>query len=489
MGLLEAIGDGKSDILSSLIDFTTLSDVIRELVAALGKVEAHETRIAQLEGSYGERLEKLERDLGSVRTSQDLLRTTVDETRRGVREVNVAWEEKMHAVEKRVELLEKQVTSLGGGSTTVSMTSSSSSSAMTADQLQPIVQSIERLDESVAHFEAWRVSAGLDDVGRRLSEVETLANLNQATLPNKADKIAFDELVADVGRKAAQKTVDSQVEMLDIQMRQVRHDLAGMKTEVDGCLTAVHSKADLVQLDEKADRNDVAEKASKASVVGIEQKTIQLKNEAHLTTSMLTNLRTIVDRLQSEANEERDLVGRFAARIDEKADQAYVNELDGQAKKKLKNHDRVIKEVCRTKADVNDMAALESQVMALLNGEDAYVAAGKLHFRCLSCDRLTHSITGPSTEHFRASATPRPESTAQFVSVPRTEEVPVYGSDGNVYHGRQVTPGQPRFDMAVQQIPRPPGDAKPTPRPHTSHGVHAGKGGGAGGGGTPLWMP
>ena len=179
----------------------------------------------------------------------------------------------------------------------------------------------------------------------------------------------------------------------------------------------------------------------------------------------------------------------LALALDDKAEHVYVeaalNELDDRLRALAEFASDKLEALAsglRSRASVKDMREMEEDLLALIgvDSEGSFATAGRLHFRCLSCNRSTPTVSGPASALYTQSLSrpatasiPRPPSssgparapsraTSSFSfpraparpstssgtrsSPPKTTLYPVtsaggaptplFGTDHRVYHGR-----------------------------------------------------
>jgi phage shock protein A len=301
--------------------------------------------------------------------------------------------------------------------------------------------------------------------------------------------------------KANLKTVDQQFNALEPKVEKLRRDHDNLDRGHDQTREELATKAETSLVDTKADRTDLLDKATKDSVEAVSRRVGMLTNDVGLTGTMIENLRKIVDGCSEDQRKLHVMIDSYERGIHSKAELDYVNGRFAEIAGTHKVNARGIRELCRTKADHTDITSLESQITALLRGEDAYLAAGRLHFRCLSCDKFGHAVTGPGTRAYTAASAASPTEHGVISQIPDQEEVALYGSDGKAYRG-----AVPSFELygvpsarggsasitsprngphAIAATRPPPGIDNPTqppPRPRTASGHKPTPG-------VPLWVP
>ncbi|KNC52413.1 uncharacterized protein AMSG_08388, partial [Thecamonas trahens ATCC 50062] len=196
----------------------------------------------------------------------------------------------------------------------------------------------------------------------------------------------------------------------------------------------------------------------------------------------------------------------LAAALREKAELGYVDEALNELDERLRSlanfaSDKLeaLANAVRSRASIRDMQEMEEDLLGMLSastGEGSYTTAGRLHFRCLSCNRSTATVSGPASSFYtrsltssgrpataagpatssfgRAGSSPRnmrPPSAAGATALYPTGVTPtaLFGVDNRVYHGRVETDGEasagagnyathPRPRSSQTMLNRPPAE-------------------------------
>lgn len=175
-----------------------------------------------------------------------------------------------------------------------------------------------------------------------------------------------------------------------------------------------------------------------------------------------------------------------------KADLAYIDRLIGLLNDKFRqladvsnrNVD-VLARICNAKADQDTLRGLMETLRGMLasgaGDSNLSMAAGRIHFRCLSCDRVASSVPGSATAGFieATHSDGRPVSAADmerplFSNTP--DEVALWGADKRVYRGRRDgatlalgRPASARAASAYERVRTPPTRVPAPPRGRPSH--------------------
>jgi hypothetical protein len=297
---------------------------------------------------------------------------------------------------------------------------------------------------------------GDGDSGMTVAERELLVGLRDRVIKieedgrthagqHTAEKEKYNEdqqaLWEAINSKASLKVTEKTFATIEPKVERLRGDLDRLSKAHEELREVVATKADAVVVAGKADKEELLDKATKSSVAAVDKKTVTLKNDIALTAQMMDNLRKVVEDASEDGKKVHRLIDGFDKAMSLKAELSYVDRLGDELDKKFRLNATGIRELCRTKADYVDVTNLESQVLGLIKGEEAFIAAGRMHFRCLSCDRFGHAVAGPGTVAYEVSTGLTPLQAGAVNTGPH-EPIPLYGHDGKVYHG-----AVPSFDI------------------------------------------
>eukprot|EP00026_Physarum_polycephalum_P007847 Phypoly_transcript_07916.p1 GENE.Phypoly_transcript_07916~~Phypoly_transcript_07916.p1 ORF type:complete len:236 (+),score=43.97 Phypoly_transcript_07916:457-1164(+) len=176
-------------------------------------------------------------------------------------------------------------------------------------------------------------------------------------------------------------------------------------------------------------------------------------------------LKTYNDKLQQleylkELLEGKVDVAEFDARL--RNIELLLNQDLGEKEEKIKE----LYNALRKKADIAQLVELEQIVSAIMNNEGGGTAAGKTHFKCLSCDRGYNTLSGSTIDIGSVTNRTNDRDLRKSTGSPNTtRRVMMLGSDGVVYQGRDPS-SVPDPDETT-----PPTTARtraPSPNPMTS---------------------
>eukprot|EP00696_Hemimastix_kukwesjijk_P000613 gnl/Hemi2/10816_TR3706_c0_g1_i1.p1 gnl/Hemi2/10816_TR3706_c0_g1~~gnl/Hemi2/10816_TR3706_c0_g1_i1.p1 ORF type:complete len:542 (-),score=208.18 gnl/Hemi2/10816_TR3706_c0_g1_i1:223-1650(-) len=192
--------------------------------------------------------------------------------------------------------------------------------------------------------------------------------------------------------------------------------------------------------------------ADSHSVITLQNELMQLKREmadkanSELLNKVNSELQTMVkgqEDIAKVVNYHTKQVDELYSAVEKNASVEYVNgsvdKMSKQVRSILDTHESHLNQrvdgLLKFKADKGDVAKLEAMLRDLTNGQNDGMVAGKMQFKCLSCDRGGIPFSGVQPDEVRAAW---PEATfGSSIGMEQGRPTMMYGTDGATYKGRR----------------------------------------------------
>jgi tRNA A37 N6-isopentenylltransferase MiaA len=167
------------------------------------------------------------------------------------------------------------------------------------------------------------------------------------------------------------------------------------------------------------------------------------KNISDINNKDNSNKLVIEDILSALKRLEIDLNGKITA-VNNNAKQ-YTDLKSEELLNKLNDFEKMLSKLLHT-----ELKKFERDMMIFLEdnkNDHTEASIGKIHFRCITCDQYTNTVSGPTSLLFNKTITNKDNGATQM-NIEKGKEIYLNGRDGRVYLGRDqsivtVTPGDP----------------------------------------------
>eukprot|EP00697_Spironema_sp_BW2_P002349 gnl/Spiro4/13145_TR6968_c0_g1_i1.p1 gnl/Spiro4/13145_TR6968_c0_g1~~gnl/Spiro4/13145_TR6968_c0_g1_i1.p1 ORF type:complete len:520 (+),score=96.36 gnl/Spiro4/13145_TR6968_c0_g1_i1:75-1562(+) len=300
----------------------------------------------------------------------------------------------------------------------------------------------------------------LHDFDQRLGASETRQD-KFASLANDLDRsnLRMEELDTTVQYlKIASQDHEHQLKILKVEMSELK---TGMNNGFETGVQRAKSEVDQLRTTLDSLRAENKLFATKTALQ-------DLVDDSQLTKELIADQKRLIDHHSVQIEE-------LYSAADQNASQQYVDnsisQLNAQVRLVLdaqgESMSQKLNHSIQWKADKQELSKLEEMLREMYKTQFEGMVAGKMQFKCLSCDRGGMKMAGQQPDEVRAQWPDQSMSTTLRISDNGHPEM-MYGSDGSPYKGRRYDAFAPKQDPSEVLAA-----ATAAARPRSSHGARA----------------